>query len=435
MLKIINLIAVLSLSLISVTAQEMELQNWSFSKEIIIASKPKEYSSVLLDIEVYKNLNFDLNSIRIVDNADNFIPYYIMSVYTKDEIYEILFESKKINTSQHELTQLEYEQSNPKSEEISIDEKRYKTIYDFQILPSEESIRGNRLQLIIKGEPYSKQVGIWGRNEKSDWINIGTDTIYNFDGFKKTEIDLESEQYYNFYRLVLFNNTDQINITSLTLINDLMDSNTKHLKKKVNLNYEITTEGKKSTISLQNDDNLKIRNLLIETEGIYKRRYSLGGVIEKDRIQIFKTGKLYNFQFKKTHIESNKIELENHFEVYDRLRLYISNEDNPPINIINIQAEYLIDKIIFSSKKNAKYRLLFGNQNAEKPVYDIEEFKEYISEDDISEAKLDKLLQLKEMTEIESKEFPFQIIFNILIVIIAVALTTIILVKLKPSRL
>ena len=75
-----------------------------------------------------------------------------------------------------------------------------------------------------------------------------------------------------------------------------------------------------------------------------------------------------------------------------------------------------------------------GNEEINRPVYDIEDFKQYIKEQDISKAEITDLITLRERPVTEKKGLPLQLIFNILIVIIALVLLVVIVLKLKPRK-
>lgn len=432
MIRKLSLYIFVSLIALTVNAEE-SVANWNYNKKIVPVEGVKEYSYFFLDKEVYRVLGADLESIRIVDESDNFVPYYFDNFYQTGNKSTKKFKSKRINSEEVELTTIEYDQINYNKEEYSIEEKVYKTVFDFQVVPTEDDIKGEILDLVIDGDSYSKQVEIFGRDEKTDWSSIGTDTIYKFDGYKKNVIKLGSTQYYNFYRLVIFNNKENIDIKKLKLIYTNETTAVKSFRKSTEVKFDILTEDKKSVITIQNSDRLKFSKLVISADGQYKRDYSVKRVVEEEEYYTNVSGKLYNFQFNNIDISSNSIELNSKvFENCDEIKIVVNNKDNPPLKINEIQAEYLIDKIVFKSDKESNYKLIFGNNKVSRPAYDIEDFKQYIEKEDVSEAGLSDIVIIRE--EKAKKEVPFQIIFNILIVLIAVALFVVIILKMKPKK-
>lgn len=425
---------ILALLIISVYLHSQNIEDkWNFNKDIIPVGEVKEYSYLFLDREVYSKLGNNLDSIRIADGSDSFVPYYFDNYYKTEDKTTRILASKRINSEEIELTTIEYEQINYTRDEYSIEEKVYKSVFDFQVIPDQEGIKGDILGLEIDGKSYSKQVQVYGRDAKSDWINIGSDTIYNFDGYSKTDISFNNLQYYSFYRLVVLNNKENLDIKSLSLIYNKKEIDTRSFRKSLYLDFEIENHEKKSIITLKNADKLKISSLSIKAEGRYKRSFKVKKVVDGEELYTSVNGKIYNFQFNDVDISSNSIDLNSRiFEDCDEIKIIVDNKDNPPLKIETIKADYLVDKIIFKSDKETKYKLFFGNSDASRPAYDIEDFKEYIKKEDVSEASLSGIRILRE-DQVE-KELPLQTIFNILIVLIAIALFIVIIFKMKPVK-
>lgn len=410
-----------------------EINDWNYNKGIEPVESVKEYSYLFFDRDIYRHLGSSLDSIRIVDDSGNFIPYYFDNFYQTGSKSTKTFKSKRINSEELELTTIEYDQINYNKEEYSIEEKVYKSVFDFQVIPTEDEVKAGILKLKIDGDSYSKQVYIYGRDEKSDWNDIGTDTVYNFDGYKKSHIELDNIKKYSFYRLVVYNNKENIDIRKLELVFNNETIDTKSFVKSAEMDFEILAEDNKSIITISNPDKLKITSLRIDAEGQYKRSYSLKRVVDGEEYYTNISGKLYNFQFNNIDINSNTIVFNNSvFEGGDEIRVIINNKDNPPLKVNNIEAEYIIDKIVFKTDKESRYKLIFGNDKVKRPAYDIEDFKEYIKKEDISEARLAEIEIVREVKD--KKEIPFQTIFNILIVITAIVLFIVIIAKMKPKK-
>lgn len=432
MLRKYNIILALLTLIITVHADENKIDDWYYQKEVSIPDSSKEYSSLFLDKEVYRYLDNSLESIRIVDESDNFVPYYFDNDYKTEEKVTKTFQSKRINKENVELTKIEYDQIDYNKEELNIEEKVYKTFYDFQILPTDDSVSGKLLQLDIDGDTFSKKITIWGRNEKTDWTEIGSDTIYNFDGYKKLDVNFDMVQYYSFYRLVLYNNKENIDIKELTLVHDTYVVETERFMEQEEISFTAENKDKTTVITLDNPDNLRITSLLINAEGAYKRDYTVKRVLDGEEYSTYISGKIFNFKFNDIDINSNTIDVGDIFNSCDQLKIIIDNKDNPSIKIDSIRAQYLIDKIVFKTDRNSNYRLLFGNDEVSRPVYDIEDFKQYIKAEDISEANLTEITILREKGITE--KLPLQNIFNILIIVVAIALFVIIIFILKPKK-
>ncbi|WFD11656.1 hypothetical protein [Tepidibacter hydrothermalis] len=55
-----------------------DIDDWKFSKEIYY-SDHKEYKSIFLDEEIYRYAKDDLSDLRIINNQNEFVPYYVFN--------------------------------------------------------------------------------------------------------------------------------------------------------------------------------------------------------------------------------------------------------------------------------------------------------------------------------------------------------------------
>jgi hypothetical protein len=104
---------------------------------------------------------------------------------------------------------------------------------------------------------------------------------------------------------------------------------------------------------------------------------------------------------------------------YDTLSLMIENGDNPPLKIQSITLEYAADTLIFEPAKGKTYDLLYGNPNAPKPQYDLEQFKSEIVQQTIGTAVLLPEVQMKEPETPVSQKAIFSIVIFVVAVLLA----------------
>ena len=95
-----------------------------------------------------------------------------------------------------------------------------------------------------------------------------------------------------------------------------------------------------------------------------------------------KKGRIYYEVEKYININSNS-ELTFYFSDFKHKELYIviDNEDNPPLENIRINAYQLNRYLVTHLEKNKNYELVFGNENMQRPNYDIEYFKNRVGKD------------------------------------------------------
>lgn len=65
------------------------------------------------------------------------------------------------------------------------------------------------------------------------------------------------------------------------------------------------------------------------------------------------------------------------------LRLAVHNEDNPPLNIQDVDVYGVSRKLLFPAKLGASYQLYYGNPDVRAPSYDLERFLQYLESEDL----------------------------------------------------
>jgi len=405
--RIISLITILLFA--QLLFSETDLGNWQCVKDIKVKGENK-YKSFFLDDEVYQYAENDLTDLRIVDENQEFLPYYINRTFKTKEKENKRFDAKIV---------LQYR---------SAVKNDFSYTYDFQVIPSNKDIIGNKLELRIDTVEYSKQVEVFGRAESSDWIFIKKDTIYNLNGYSRTSISFNRSLAYNFYRIKIVDNRDDIKINKCTLnYNVLKDKDLEYTKYK-DLKFKTEEKDDHSIIKIKNPKNLNIIDMDLSIKGNFNRRYI---VYENTTDRTISSGKIYNFNLKNTDISERSIEF-----TYTPLQsrafyLKIYNKDDRPLKIEKIRAEYTIDKIIFEDKGSKTYKLSFGNKKADKPDYDIETYKKYIKSEDIDEGSIGRITVLKKGKA--ASKFNYKLIFNISIIVFSIILVIFLVFVLKKK--
>jgi len=70
------------------------------------------------------------------------------------------------------------------------------------------------------------------------------------------------------------------------------------------------------------------------------------------------------------------------------LRLIIHDEDSPPLTIQDVDVWGLRRRLVFSAQPRSSYKLYYGNEEAQRPSYDIERVFPYLVTEELPEAKL-----------------------------------------------
>lgn len=375
---------------------------WKYEKEILTESE-LEYKEIILDKEVYRYSNPDLSDIRIVDGADNFLPYYIVGQYENIEASnQYIYYTEKI---------LEFG-------------KNSDLFFDFKLISesTEKDFIVNQIDLDIDlSYNFAKEIITYGSYDNEKWDLIKRDDIYNIgeENNSKTSIYFDGDLKYNYYRLSILKNIEDLKIDSIRAIRNeepLVNINDYIVEEE--LEYQIDEKNSETVLSISNPDKLKIFKIQVFTDDIFNREYSL----------LSQSAYLYNMGTINSEQGGNIINI---YEDYNRedaenLNLVIYNRDDKPINIDRILVSYYIDRLVFKSQGKDEYRILLGNEDARAPYYDIISYKSDI------EAEEKEMVVFGDTEEniIENrvdKEFNMKIILNIVVIATSIFLIFIIL--------
>lgn len=385
-----------------------DLKQWSHSKEIEIKGTNK-YKAVFLDEDVYQYAKEDLSDIRITDDQGEFVPYYIQKGYSHKKQIELTYSSKNV------------------FKEI----KDNNTIMDFQVEPLQENvdILGNKIILTTDKQSFLRHIKVYGGFDGVHWEFIQQDKIYKTDGIAKTEIRFDSTKKYSFYRIVIINNLEDINIEDLNVVYDDVEISEIDYERDVVLDYDIKTEGKETNITIYNNKRLKIKEIDLEIEGIFNRKYQVHLQKDNSKTNYRKSGEFYRLQFQDLNVENTCINFGSDPAFSELIQLTIFNQDDRPLEIGKIKAKYYVDKVVFEDIGSPSYNLNFGNLKAAKPSYDVEEYKSYIEKENQDVCRLKKNTAIPK----DKKEpaFDYTLLFNVIIALTSIGLILLILRKIK----
>ncbi|TCO76920.1 hypothetical protein [Marinisporobacter balticus] len=399
---------IISLFLHSVSFAQTDVEGWRYYKEID-ANDKSEYKTFFLDKEIYRHAKNDLGDIRISNEKNEFIPYYIYNEYL----------------SQKEEIKIKYQ-----SNEILSFIKENNQYTDFKIIPlkEHEDLLGNQLTFDINQARFMKNVTVYGGHDDKKWDFIKNDYLYRTDTAEKLNISLDESYKYDYYRIVFLNDIENTNIKALNLVFDQKKVIYESYQKEENVDFKEALEGRNTTILIENKDRLKINNIKINSEDDYKRDYTISYRDKDGEFRMFGNGEIYQISLKNFHIEENNIHIDEPTNILDTLKIQIHNQDNKPINIEDIAIRYYTDKVVFKGTKG-KYKILFNNKLATRPDYDIESYKNYIEKEEQEICKLSTLYQQQNKATDEQKKINYKWMLNIMIIMISIGMILLIIKK------
>ncbi len=397
-----------------VASAERSSSEWQFSKTILVQEEA-EYRSIFLDEEVYAKAQDSLIDVRIIDDQQQFVPFYRDAGLSEEWGQETIYSSVSVA---HAV----------------IDQA---SVIDFRVNPIMDhlDIEGNVLTIAIPEQPFLKYIEVHGSYDGKQWEALKKDYLYRTDQLYKDTIVLDQVNKFVYYRLKILDNVEGLKFPEMELLHDQEQFNWTEYSKAIVPKFTIDHDNQQTIISIVNDDKLKVKKIVFQAEGNFLRSYSLDGP-NGTPIQVSGDRELFNLAFEAVQLTNTEIELKR-AEALSQFTIKINNGDNKPLAIKNLTVEYNVDKLIFEDNGSSSYQLIYGNPNAKKPTYDIEQFKHLIDE---------KLIQLNELaqelnnpdaakSEDQKSGFPIKYIFNGVIIGVSILLVIVLARKMgNPNK-
>lgn len=390
--KIISFSALAVLTFnISVFAHTATIENSGDSK----------YKSIRLTPEIYNNANSDLSDILVKNSLGEIVPYFINTGYQVTYNGDYNYPMSLIN-------------SYTKDDAFYFD-------YKVKSLPNRDIVTTS-IEMTTKTINFAKNVEIFGSYDNSYWEKIQNDTLYNVDGKTKLNIDFSKPQKYTHYRFKLANNLEKIVFDTVQLKYNVSTSEKSYFIETVTPEFSVEQKDNKTYINVAGLKNLKLADITILSDSIFKRNASTP----------FGGKEIYNLSFNNSSYLDTTIPLNWKISTDDTFVVTITNNDDRPINIKGISVKYFADEIVFDGSSKNNFELDFGkNEGKRAPLYDIASYK-----DEILKQNIDKLgikdIKYDRLNDIE-KQHDYKSIFNIVIVIISILLAFLIILKLRKK--
>lgn len=371
----------------------------------------KQYKAIRLLPEIYHHTKADLADLRIYDCDNQAVPYFIhrFSPYT---------------TETNKTYQMKLINSFVKGEDFYLD-------YAFKNPLPNKDILATSLEVTTNNNGFAKQVELWGGYDNQHWEKIKNDYLYRVEGNQKLEIFFGAEaKKYTHYRFKIANNLEKLTFNAVVLN---YNNSTLHKENFTEiLTPSFTTEEKeqKTLVKIADLKNLKLDSITLETDSTFKRR-----VVFENRYDKI----LYNLNFQNTVYQDTAIPLNSFVAQTDPAVLVIENNDDQPIEIKRIIVKYIVDEVVFAGGKGGNFILKFGNKEiTTPPSYDLVNFQEQIIKEGYDLLSMQDLQieanQDEEREQNKRVQNNYKMLFNVVIVVVAVVLGIIILLKLKKVK-
>ncbi len=409
--KMVVILLIMLLSLNGTAYAAEELDGWQYEKEVFCETD-EAYQSFFLDAETYRYAQRDLSDLRIVDDAGEFVPYYIHNEYLSRET----------------VTRTEYD-----TERISAYTKFDDKYMDFRIVWPDKTmdIQGNELLFDVGEEDFLVRAKVYGGYDNQKWHLIKEDNLYRTGEADKLHIKLDAVYKYEYYRLVFLKEIEDIPVEALTLVYDQKDLVHEQYQASLKKGFRSYDEEGDTIVLIDNKDHLRIYSILINANGAFNREYAIyykDGADEDFRQAGY--GEIYQLKLDDHELQDTEIEL-NRFQdspiTADTIMIRIINRDDRPIDLYDLDISYYVDKVVFEKQDGERYRLLFGSEDPGRVSYDIQDFKKQIE----GQAQGFGSLSAVEMRETapEPDRIDYRLILNVVMVIVSVLLVGVIIRK------
>jgi hypothetical protein len=338
----------LFLFIIITTRADFSARDWEYKKRILIEDV-EGIAKVKIDAEVCNHSNYDLSDLRIVANKGEEIPYKTETLKSKDET--VCFEPEFYNLSNvpDEYT-------------------------EFYLDMGEENQMVNKLHIVTQSRNFRRKVEIWGSDNGINWLKIRDDA--NIFGFytedyrtSLTELNFPDTKR-RYLKIVIWNKGEkpleiarcwvyQENIIEAPL--DVIPFKTisrieNYDKKRTEIILDVVYK------------NIPKKELTLKfaSKGYHRSVWVFGSDNAEDWRSINSTV-IYMYNKKN---RNNVISLSDSRERY--LKLFVYNQDDPPLKIEEMSVKGNQQFIYFPAKKDKTYYLFYGNSYARRPIYEFE---------------------------------------------------------------
>ena len=357
------------------------------------------YKAIRLTPQIYNAANSNLSDLLIKDSNGENVPYFINA-------------GSKNTTTSKESYSMELINSYLKDDCFYFD-------YKLSITRDSDTI-STSIEFTTWNTNFAKEVDIYGSYDNINWFFVQKDTIYSIDDKHKLTIDFINPQKFTHYRLKLANNLEQISFDTVKLIYSIETSEETYFIEILKPRFSVTSGDKITNIVIEGLKNLRLCDITIHTDSMFKRNARTQNGISKE---------IFNLILNDTSYSDTTIPLNWHASPGETYIITIADADDKPIQIDGVTVRYYADEIIFEGSANEVYTLEFGADSSKAaPVYDINQYKSEILKGAIDKLEIGEIAYV---TEEIPPERDYRLIFNIVIIFIALLLGTVIVLKLK----
>ncbi len=376
------LIASLLFSCLTLFGQNDE---YRYRRELYEVSN--QWHSLRLPDDIFGKISQSMNDIRIVG--------YTPQNDTIEVPYLLRLSEKKVNNHNIDF----------KIFNVSYNDKGY--YYTFELKPNASV---NQIALTFEQENFDWRVSLEGSHNQNEWFSVLDD--YRIISIKNTMTDYKfttlrfPDAQYRYFRIFVKSN-EKPNLMKAGLIREESTEGKSTIYTPTQMTSKVQRKTKQSIIDIRLPTVVPLwyMNLTIQDTVDYYRHATIQYLSDSIKtahgweyvFSYLTSGTLSSFE--KNEFTFNSTNIQN-------IRIIIENQDNAPLTVTGVQAKGYIHELVFRFSEKAKYFLVYGNNNAVKPQYDIEYFSDKIP------ANLTELRLGEEQSRIQNSDEPMSPLFQ-----------------------
>ena len=376
------------------------------NKVTISMSGANRYKSIRLIPIIYNYSQSSLCDLLIKDAAGANVPYFIHTVSW----------STSRETAAYQLQLLD---SYKKNDDF---------YYDYGMASdSNDDVVANGIYFATDARNFVKSVDIYGSHDDIHWEFVQSDKLFSIDTHSKLKIDFSKPQKFTHYRLRLPNNLEMVNLGAASLVYSVDTTDEIYFVDALKPAFRVESADKQTSIIIDGLKNLRLCDVEINSDSMFKRMAYAQGGASKEIYDLALNGEAYS---------DTRIPLNRYIPDDDAFVIRISDGDDKPIAVSGITVRYYADELVFEGGAAGEtYMLEFGDESvAAAPVYDIARYKDEILKGPIDKLAIGQIAYTPAAPRAGSwLDMNYRLIFNILIVIIALLLGFVILTKLRQK--
>lgn len=243
-------------------------------------------------------------------------------------------------------------------------------------LNSEETI--NQIRLDFNNSNFDWQVDLQGSQNQQEWFTV-------LENYRILSINNENTDYsftklafpdakYSYFRILVKTDTKPELLTA-SIFNQIITAGSYSAHKVIKTESSENKIKKTTDITVELEAPVSINNLKINIESDidYYRFVTIDYLVDS-----LNTEKGWKYRYKNLASGTlNSLE-ENSFKfsstITKQLKITIKNNDNEPVNVNSVSVKGDTYKLITRFSNPASYMLVYGNETASKPRYDIDKF-------------------------------------------------------------